>query len=45
MEEGSTVEVENPLEGVNLQAIIEACEAQRQDIILPDLLQKIEWAL
>lgn len=37
--------MENPLEGVNLQAIIATCQAQTQYIILPDLLQKIEWAL
>ena len=45
MEESSVVEVENPLEGVNLQAIIAPCQAQRQDTIPLDLLQKIEWSL
>jgi hypothetical protein len=45
MEEGSATEAKNPLEGVNLQAIIIVCQAQRQDTILPDLIQKIEWAL
>ena len=45
MKEGNAAEVENPPEGVNLQAIIVACQAQRQDTIPPDLLQKIEWAL
>ena len=45
MEKCNTIEKKNQLEGVNLQAIIASCQAQRQDTIPPDLLQKIEWAL
>ena len=45
MEEGNATETENPLEGVNLQAIITTCQTQRQDMIPPDLLHKIEWSL
>lgn len=45
MEEKNVTKMENPLEGINLQEIISACQAQRQDTIPPDQLQKIEWAL
>ena len=38
MEESNTIEVEKPMEGINLQVIMEACQAQRQDTIPPDLL-------
>ena len=45
MEESSHSEVESLLEGVNLHTVITACQAQRQDMIPQDLIQKIEKAL
>ena len=45
MEESNHSEAERLLEGVNLQAGITACQAQRQDMVPQDLIQKIEKAL
>lgn len=45
MEESNHSEAESLLEGVNLQAVITACQTQRQDMIPQDLIQKIEKAL
>ena len=45
MEGSNNSEAEILLEGVNLQAVITACQAQRQDMISQDLIQKIEKEL
>ena len=45
MEERNNSEAESLSEGVILQAVMTACEAQRQDMIPQDLIQKIEKAL
>ena len=45
MEESHHSEDENLLEGVNLKAVIIAYQAQWQDMIPQDLIQKIEKAL
>ena len=45
MEERNHSEEESLLEGVNLQAVITSCQAQRQDMIPQDLIHKIEKAL
>ena len=45
MEESNNSKEESLLEGVNLQVVITACQAQRQDMIPQDLIQKIERAL
>lgn len=45
IEESNSEEAEFSLEGINLQAIITACNSQRPETIPPDQLQKIEWAL
>lgn len=44
MEENNATKMENPLERINLQAIISTYHAQRQDMLPQDQLQKIEWA-
>ena len=45
MEESNHSDAESLLKGVNLQAVITACQAQRQDMIPQDLIQKIEKVL
>ena len=39
MEESNNSKEESLLEGVNLQVVITACQAQRQDMIPQDLIQ------
>ena len=45
MEEPISEETNFSLEGINLQAIITACNSQQPELIPSDQLQKIEWAL
>lgn len=40
--ESFMIDNDHPLEGVNLQAIVTTCQAQRCDTIPPDQLKKIE---